>query len=103
MSFIKKVKILFGVKDVVVANVNKPLYRKLLRERDTEGHKLSNFLRALIYERSLIFIRYNPLGMEGIFLILTVTYIILFLKLYSYMCTMEWLRIGEQLLKQFQF
>ena len=39
MSFIKEVKILFGVKDVVVANVNKPLYTKLVRERDSEGHK----------------------------------------------------------------
>jgi hypothetical protein len=34
--------------------------------------------------------------MEGVFLIITLAYIILFLKLYSYMCTMEWLRIGEK-------
>ena len=34
-------------------------------------------------------------GMEGVFLIVTVMYVILFLKLYSYICTMEWLRRGK--------
>jgi hypothetical protein len=34
--------------------------------------------------------------MEGILLIITLTYIVLFLKLYSYICTMEWLRNGQK-------
>ena len=39
--------------------------------------------------------------MEGVFLIATLAYIILFLKLYSYICTMDWLRNGDFSLRLF--